>query len=106
PSTTPASPPRPVRPSSSTRTPTASTPSPTWPTPWRPHAVPGSPRRKSPTPAAGGTSRSCLRDRRRATKSRCPHQLDGAESRVRDDVELDAVALLDRQHGGLARVPG
>ena len=33
-------------------------------------------------------------------------QLDRAHGRIRDDVEADAVALLDRQDGRLTGVPG
>ena len=65
----------------------------------------------------GPNSKRCSRFVRRArelgdaaqpgrAQARRPHQLDRAQGVGRDDVELDAVALLDRQHRGLAGVPG
>ena len=41
-----------------------------------------------------------------AAQPRRPHQFDRAQGRVGDDVELDAVAVLDAEHRGLTRVPG
>src|SRR6476646_10098772 len=41
-----------------------------------------------------------------APQPRRPHQLDRAQGVAGDDVELDAVAVLDAEDGGLAGVPG
>src|SRR4051794_41887707 len=41
-----------------------------------------------------------------AAQPRGPHQLDRAQGVGRDDVELDAVAALHPEDGGLAGVPG
>src|SRR5262249_24939268 len=79
-------------------------PSATSPTRSPPRAAPGSPRRTSPTPAAGASSSGSRVEvvlEAVAAQPRGADELDRAQGRVRDDVELDAVALLDPEGGGL-----